>query len=52
MLEIDMYEVCDFTENANAFNHHFLSVGPKLAQSPPVKKPPKRDPRAINECTY
>ena len=31
---------------ANALNHHFVSVGPKLGQSLPVKKPPKTDHRA------
>ena len=31
---------------ANTLSHHFVSVRPKLAQSLPVKKPPKTDQRA------
>ena len=45
-LEVDGFEVYDYTEMANALNHHFASVGPKLAQSLPVKKPSKTDHRA------
>ena len=45
-LEVDGFEVYDYKEMANAFNHHFVSVGSKLAQSRPGKKPPKTDHRA------
>ena len=42
-LEIDEYEVGCYTESANAFNYHFVSVGPKSSQSLLVKKLPKTD---------
>ena len=45
-LEVDGFEVHDYTEMATALNQHFVSVGPDLAQSFPVKKPPKTDHRA------
>ena len=45
-LEVDGFEVYDYKEMANALNHHFVSVGPKLAQYIPVNKPPKTDHRA------
>ena len=45
-LEVDGYEACDYTEFTNVFNYHFVSVGPRLAQFLPVKKPPKADRRA------
>ena len=45
-LEMDGFEVYDYTEMANASNYHFVSVGPKLAQSFPVNKPPQTDHRA------
>ena len=41
-LEVDGFEVYDYTEMANALNHHFVSV----AQPLHVKKPPKTDHRA------
>ena len=44
-LEVDGFEVNDYTEMANALNHHCGSLGPKLAQSLPVTKPPKTDHR-------
>ena len=30
-LEVDGFQVYDYTEMANALNHHFVFVGPKLA---------------------
>ena len=41
-LEVDGFEVNDYTEMVNGLNHHFVSV----AQSLHVKKPPKTDHRA------
>ena len=46
VLEEDGFEVYEYTEMANALNHHFVSIGLKLAQSLPVKIPPKTDHRA------
>ena len=45
-LEVNGFELYDYTEIASAFNHRFASVGPKLAQSLSVKKPPKTDQRS------
>ena len=50
-LEVDRFKVHDYTDIANAFNHHFVSVGLKLAQSLPVKKAPKTDQPA-NQSMY
>ena len=44
-LKVDRYKVCEYTEIANAFDHHFVYVGPKFAESLPVKTQ-KTDQRA------
>ena len=51
-LEVDRYELCEIMEIANAFNHHFVSCGPKLTQFLLVKKPPKTDQPAHHSMYF